>query len=92
MSVPEETPADVTKRPSSTQRETLSQSTRGPNDVTQANTIGTGVPDPAQVGWDTHFGWGRVDLGKAVSLAEGGIGRFFSRLIRWHDKHFGQMT
>jgi hypothetical protein len=41
-------------------------------DVTPANTAGLGNPDPAQVGWDEHFGWGRVDLGKAVALAHSG--------------------
>jgi hypothetical protein len=36
------------------------------------NVAGTGAPDRAQPGWDTHFGWGRVDLGKAVSVANSG--------------------
>lgn len=38
-------------------------------DILAANTIGVGIPDPAQEGWDSHFGYGRVDLGKAVALA-----------------------
>src|SRR4051812_15257624 len=38
-------------------------------DVTPGNTGGTGVPDPAQPGWDQHFGYGRANLGAAVSLA-----------------------
>jgi hypothetical protein len=38
-------------------------------DVTQPNTVGLGNADPAQAEWDTHFGWGRVDLGKAVQAA-----------------------
>ena len=41
-------------------------------DVTQANTAGTGLPDQAQPGFDVHFGYGRVNLGAAVSLANGG--------------------
>ena len=32
-------------------------------DVVAENTAGIGVPDPAQVGWDQHFGYGRPDLG-----------------------------
>jgi hypothetical protein len=38
-------------------------------DVTPGNTGGTGNPDPAVVGWDSHFGWGRANLGAAVSAA-----------------------
>jgi hypothetical protein len=38
-------------------------------DVTQGNTAGTGTPDPANPGWDSHFGWGRANLGAAVSAA-----------------------
>jgi hypothetical protein len=41
-------------------------------DVTAPNTPGAGTPDPAQAGWDEHFGYGRVDLGKAVALAQSG--------------------
>ncbi len=47
-------------------REILEQTAE---DITAANTVGVGTPDPAQPGWDSHFGWGRVDLGKAVSVA-----------------------
>ncbi|MEA2465996.1 MAG: hypothetical protein QOJ57_122, partial [Thermoleophilaceae bacterium] len=39
-------------------------------DVTQGNTGGAGTPDPAQPGWDTHFGYGRANLGAAVSAAK----------------------
>ena len=35
-------------------------------DVLPENTLGTGVPDPAQRGWDQHFGYGRPDLGAAL--------------------------
>jgi hypothetical protein len=38
-------------------------------DVTPLNTLGAGVPDPAAEGWDSHFGWGRVNLGEAVRVA-----------------------
>lgn len=41
-------------------------------DVTAPNTIGLLLPDFAQPGWDPHFGWGRADMGKAVSLAASG--------------------
>ncbi|MDX6667075.1 MAG: hypothetical protein QOK04_455, partial [Solirubrobacteraceae bacterium] len=41
-------------------------------DITAPNTVGTGTPDPAAPGWDEHFGWGRVDLGKAVGVAKSG--------------------
>src|SRR5436190_1599491 len=47
-------------------REILEQTAE---DVTQGNTGGTGTPDPANPGWDSHFGWGRVNLGAAVSAA-----------------------
>ncbi len=50
-------------------RETLEQTAE---DVTAANTGGVGVADPAQAGWDEHFGWGRADLGTAVALAHTG--------------------
>src|SRR6266545_4468830 len=36
-------------------------------DVLPENTTGTGAPDYAQVGWDQHFGYGRVNLHAAVS-------------------------
>src|SRR3954454_2257163 len=48
-------------------REILEQTAE---DVTPGNTGGTGVPDPAQTGWDQHFGYGRVNRGAAVSLAQ----------------------
>ncbi|HVT34862.1 MAG TPA: S8 family serine peptidase, partial [Nevskiaceae bacterium] len=38
-------------------------------DITEPNTAGLGLADATQPGWDTHFGWGRVNLGAAVSLA-----------------------
>jgi Subtilase family len=43
-------------------------------DVLPENTTGTGTPDPAQVGWDQHFGYGRPDLGLALQrIREGRI-------------------
>jgi hypothetical protein len=36
-------------------------------DVLPENTLGLGTPDPAQPGWDQHFGYGRADLGAAVA-------------------------
>jgi hypothetical protein len=47
-------------------REILEQTAE---DVTPGNTAGAGNPDPAQTGWDSHFGWGRANLGAAVSVA-----------------------
>ena len=41
-------------------------------DVVPQNTTGTGVPDPAQVGWDQHFGYGRPDLGLALERIDQG--------------------
>ena len=41
-------------------------------DVTQANTAGVGNPDYATNGWDPHFGYGRVNLGAAVQMAQKG--------------------
>ncbi len=35
-------------------------------DVRPADTIGIGVPDPAQIGFDEHFGYGRLDMGAAM--------------------------
>ncbi|MEA2422243.1 MAG: hypothetical protein QOF55_1342 [Thermoleophilaceae bacterium] len=35
-------------------------------DVVPENTVGLGVPDPAQPGWDQHFGYGLPDLGLAL--------------------------
>jgi Thrombospondin type 3 repeat/FG-GAP-like repeat len=36
-------------------------------DVLPENAVGTGTPDHAQPGWDQHFGYGRVNLGAAVT-------------------------
>ncbi|MBA3653647.1 MAG: hypothetical protein H0W70_05570, partial [Actinobacteria bacterium] len=36
-------------------------------DVVPENTLGTGTPDPSQRGFDEHFGYGRADLGAAIS-------------------------
>ncbi|MFL5780134.1 MAG: S8 family serine peptidase, partial [Thermoleophilaceae bacterium] len=47
-------------------REILEQTAE---DVTPGNTAGVGNPDPTQPGWDSHFGWGRANLGAAVSAA-----------------------
>src|SRR4051794_32165344 len=48
-------------------REILEQTAE---DVTPGNTAaGAGTGDPAQTGWDSHFGWGRANLGAAVSAA-----------------------
>ena len=45
-------------------------------DVVAENTAGSGVPDPAQPGWDQHFGYGRPDLGLALErIGEGKIRR-----------------
>ena len=41
-------------------------------DVLPGNTGGVGAPDPAQTGWDQHFGYGRVDLDAALALVETG--------------------
>ena len=48
-------------------REILEQTAE---DVTPGNTSGVGTPDPAQPGWDQHFGYGRANVGAAVSLAK----------------------
>ncbi|MFL5908557.1 MAG: S8 family serine peptidase, partial [Solirubrobacterales bacterium] len=47
--------------------------------VTSGNTAGLGTPDPGANPnapnidqWTTHFGWGRVNLGAAVALAQSG--------------------
>ena len=43
-------------------------------DVVPENTVGAGLPDPAQKGWDRHFGYGRPDLGLALErIAEGKV-------------------
>ena len=57
--------AGTTLRPDET-REILEQTAE---DVLAGNTGGVGTPDPAQPGWDSHFGWGRVNMGAAVSAA-----------------------
>src|SRR5207245_437932 len=36
------------------------------DDVLPGDTNGTGVPDPSQVGWDQHYGYGRVNLRHAL--------------------------
>jgi hypothetical protein len=41
-------------------------------DVTQADTVGLGVPDPAHPGWDQHFGYGLPDLGLALERIDQG--------------------
>ncbi|MEK6276709.1 MAG: S8 family serine peptidase [Actinomycetota bacterium] len=41
-------------------------------DVKPENTPGTGIPDPSQVGWDQHFGYGRPDLGLAMERVDEG--------------------
>ncbi len=45
-------------------RELLEQTAE---DVLPGNTLGAGTPDPAQVGFDTHFGYGRANVGEAVA-------------------------
>jgi hypothetical protein len=40
--------------------------TMSAEDVLPENTLGMGLPDPSQPGWDQHFGYGRVDLAAAV--------------------------
>jgi hypothetical protein len=65
----------VNLRPDET-REILEQTAER---VTTGNTLGTGTPDPGADAsapsidqWTTHFGWGRVNLGAAVALAQSG--------------------
>src|SRR6266404_5675222 len=36
------------------------------DDILPGDTIGTDIPDPSQTGWDQHFGYGRVNLRKAL--------------------------
>src|SRR6184192_1705852 len=36
------------------------------DDVLPGDTVGTGAPDPSQLGWDQHFGYGRVNLRAAL--------------------------
>lgn len=43
-------------------------------DVLPADTIGVGLPDPAKVGFDERFGYGRLDMGAAMAyVAEGKV-------------------
>jgi hypothetical protein len=65
----------VTLRPDET-REILEQTAER---VTTGNTHGVGTPDPGADPtspsidqWTTHFGWGRVNLGAAVAVAQSG--------------------
>ncbi|TMK73572.1 MAG: hypothetical protein E6G48_05115 [Actinobacteria bacterium] len=65
----------VNLRPDET-REILEQTAER---VTTGNTTGLGTPDPAasptaprEDQWTPHFGWGRANLGAAVSLAHSG--------------------
>ena len=46
--------------------------TQTAEDVVPENTVGTGVPDPSQRGWDQHFGYGRPDLGLALERIDQG--------------------
>jgi hypothetical protein len=41
-------------------------------DVVPENTTGLGTPDPSQVGWDQHFGYGLPDLGLAMERIDQG--------------------
>ncbi|MBX6421801.1 MAG: S8 family serine peptidase, partial [Nevskia sp.] len=50
-------------------REILEQTAE---DVSSGDTLGLGLPDAAQTGWDPHFGYGRADLGAAVALVRSG--------------------
>ncbi len=42
-------------------------------DAVAENTVGLGTPDPAQVGWDQHFGYGKPDLGLAMERIRNSI-------------------
>jgi hypothetical protein len=59
------TASHITLRPDET-RELLEQTAE---DVLAPNTQGIGQADLAQPGWDPHFGYGRVNLGAAVTAA-----------------------
>ncbi len=50
-------------------RELLEQTAE---DILPGDTVGTGVPDPAQPGFETHFGYGRANVGDAVKAAADG--------------------
>jgi subtilase family protein/VCBS repeat protein len=41
-------------------------------DVLPGNTQGIGTADPAQLGWDQHFGYGRIDLDAALTRVASG--------------------
>ncbi len=41
-------------------------------DVLPFNTVGLGIPDRAQQGWDEHFGYGRAHVGRAVRAVKEG--------------------
>lgn len=41
-------------------------------DVLPGNTLGAGTPDPSQEGFETHFGYGRANVGEAVREASDG--------------------
>ena len=41
-------------------------------DILPGDTVGTGIPDPAQEGFDTHFGYGRANVGEAAREAAAG--------------------
>ena len=41
-------------------------------DIKPADTVGLGTPDPAQAGWDQHFGYGLPDLGLALERIDEG--------------------
>jgi hypothetical protein len=41
-------------------------------DIDAPDTVGLGVPDPAQPGWDQHFGYGLPDLGLALERIDQG--------------------
>ncbi len=59
---------DITLTPDET-RELLEQTAE---DITAPDTTGLGNPDPAQTGFDTHFGYGRANVGEAVGAAADG--------------------
>jgi Subtilase family len=75
VSAGRDAPTPVQLRPDET-REILEQTAER---VTSGNTAGTGTPDPGANAaapsidqWTTHFGWGRVNLGAAVVVAQSG--------------------
>jgi Subtilase family/FG-GAP-like repeat len=46
--------------------------TMSAEDVLPANTGSIGLPDKASKGWDPHFGYGRVNLAKAMAMISAG--------------------